>query len=299
MLLIPISVLIATLVTFGSLEKTAQVTAFKSCGISVYRLALPVISVAGLISVSIFVLQDYVLPYANQRQDNLRNLIKGRPIQTFYQPGHNWIFGKDNRLFNYNYFDSKRGLFGELSIYEMNIRENQLVRHLYAQRAQWDRVAWKWHLYDGWDRDLQKESEGYTPFEQLDVALPETPDYFVQEVKESSKMTYIELDQYVRELQQRGFEVDHLKTELYTKVSFPLVSFVMVVLGIPFAFSVGKKGALYGVAIGALIGIVYWGTFGVFGVLGGNGLLSPLLAAWGPNLIFGSGSLFLFLGVKT
>ncbi len=112
-------------------------------------------------------------------------------------------------------------------------------------------------------------------------------------------MTFLELRNYIESLQQGGFEVDHLKTELYNKVSFPVVSFIMSILGIPFAFSIGRKGTLYGVAVGVLLGIVYWGAFGVFGVLGSNGLLSPVLAAWGPNLLFGSGGALLLSGVRT
>jgi len=113
------------------------------------------------------------------------------------------------------------------------------------------------------------------------------------------KMTYLELKDYIEGLQQGGFEVDHLKTELYTKLSFPFVSFIMPILGIPFAFTIGRKGALYGIAAGVLLGIFYWGAFGVFGVLGSNGLLSPLLAAWGPNLVFGAGGALLLSAVRT
>ena len=112
-------------------------------------------------------------------------------------------------------------------------------------------------------------------------------------------MTYLELDQYIRELQLGGFEVDHLRTDLQAKIAFPLVSLIMVILGVPFAISIGKKGALYGVALGVLLGIVYWGAFGIFGVLGSNGLLAPVLAAWGPNLLFGAGSLLLLMIAQT
>ncbi len=112
-------------------------------------------------------------------------------------------------------------------------------------------------------------------------------------------MTYLELKDYIEGLQQGGFEVDHLKTELYTKLSFPFVSLIMPILGIPFAFTIGRKGALYGIAAGVFLGIFYWGAFGVFGVLGSNGLLSPLLAAWGPNLLFGAGGALLFSAVRT
>lgn len=299
MLLVPISVLIATLVTFGVLDKTNQVLALKACGVSVYRIALPVLTVALTVSIFIFVIQEYVLPYANQRQDNLRNIIKGHPVQTYYQVGHSWIFGQENRLYNYNYFDSERDVFAELSIYHLDIAENRLFQHVYARRATWNAANRSWQLYNGWERSFTGDQLEFSTFDEKVSSMNEEPSYFAQEVKESSKMTFLELRNYIESLQQGGFEVDHLKTELYNKVSFPVVSFIMSILGIPFAFSIGRKGTLYGVAVGVLLGIVYWGAFGVFGVLGSNGLLSPVLAAWGPNLLFGSGGVLLLSGVRT
>ena len=129
--------------------------------------------------------------------------------------------------------------------------------------------------------------------------MKEEPAYFEEEVKESSKMTYLELEDYIQDLQHGGFEVDHLRTELYKKLSFPVVSFIMSILGVPFSLTIGRRGALHGIAIGVFLGIVYWGAFGVFGILGTNGLLSPVLAAWGPNILFGAGGFLFLLGVRT
>ncbi|HLV01377.1 MAG TPA: LptF/LptG family permease, partial [Acidobacteriota bacterium] len=92
---------------------------------------------------------------------------------------------------------------------------------------------------------------------------------------------------------------EYLETELYKKLSFPLVTLIMTVLGVPFSLTMGRKGALYGIAAGVLIGIIYWGAFGVFDVLGSSGLLAPSLAAWGPNILFGTGAVLLLSGVKT
>lgn len=296
MLLIPISALIATMVTFGTLEKSNQIVALKSCGVSIYRLVTPVIVVGLLVSGFIFVMQEQILPYANQRQDNLRNIIKGSPVQTS-QPGRHWIFGEDGSLYNYSFFSSKQNLFAEISAFQLNIGSDGIKEYVYANRAVWDRDSQSWRLRDGWVRDFK--SGVFQSFEEERFRFPEKPSYFDEEVRESSKMTYLELKSYVEDLQTGGFEVDYLKTELFKKVSFPLVSVVMVFLGLPFALTIGRKGALYGIAIGIILGIVYWGAFGIFDVLGSNGLLAPELAAWGPNVVFGTGAAFLISGVRS
>ncbi len=112
-------------------------------------------------------------------------------------------------------------------------------------------------------------------------------------------MPYGELKSYIHSLQQSGFDVEELRVELYRKISFPVVSLIMAILGLPFAFSVGRRGALHGLAFSILIGMIYWGAFGVFEVMGASGMLAPVLAAWAPNLLFGTGGLYLLLTVRT
>lgn len=298
-MLVPISLLVATLIALGILERSKQIVAFKSCGISLYRIVAPLLAFSVGLSVCLFILQEYILPYANQKQDSLRHVIQGRPIQTFYQPGKSWIFGEGNRLYHYNYFDSSRGRFAELSILDLEISHSQFIRHIHAERAIWDPESQHWELVHGWVRTFDASTPGLKTFARRELSVPETPNYFHQEVKESNKMTYLELRDYIRDLQTGGFEVDYLTTELYTKLAFPLVSIIMTILGVPFALFIGNKGALYGIAIGVLTGISYWGLFGIFGVLGASGLLSPLLAAWGPNILFGSGGLVLLMSAST
>ena len=297
MLLVPLCILMATLITFGLLDKTGQIVALKACGVSIYRVVASVLVMTLTLSAFLFVLQEYFLPYANQRQDNLRNTIKGRPVQTYYQAGRRWIFGEGDRLYYYNYFDTERNIFAEISIYSLDINSGRFMEHVYAQRADWDGASRAWILSNGWKHDLV--SSDFARFDSRSFSFPEEPSYFTGQVKESSKMTYFELEAYIQYLHQGGFEVDHLKTDLHKKIALPLVSLIMAILGIPFSFTMGRKGALYGIAAGVLIGIFYWGTFGVFGALGVNGLLSPLLAAWAPNLLFAAGGTLLLSTVRT
>jgi len=296
MLLVPISILIATLVTFGSLEKFNQITAFKSCGISVYRIALPVMVLALMVSGFTFVLQEYVLPYANQRQDSLRNSIKGSPAQ-ISQPGRHWIFGEDGRLYNYYLFSFKRRTFVELSVYQLDFKSDEITEMVFAHQAEWDSVRQDWLLRNGWFRDFKNQN--FSAFQAQSFEFSEHPEFFDEEVRDSNKMTFEELRNYIENLQIGGFEVDYLKTELYKKLSFPIVNVIMALLGVPFALTMGRKGRLYGIAAGVLLGIAYWGAFGVFDVLGANGLLAPILAAWGPNVVFGTSATILLTMIRT
>ena len=102
----PMAALVAVMITFGILHKTSQVVALKASGQSIFRLAAPALLASLLLSAFVFVNQDYILPFTNRRQNNLRYLIrKGQePPQTFYQTTNKWIFGTESRIFNYAYF---------------------------------------------------------------------------------------------------------------------------------------------------------------------------------------------------
>jgi LPS export ABC transporter permease LptG len=298
----PLAALVAVMVTFGILQKTSQVVALKASGQSIFRLALPTLVAAVLLSGVVFLNQDYILPFTNRRQNNLRYLIrKGQePPQTFYQTRNEWMFGQDSRIFNYAHFDLKTNSFYRLNVLDLSREPFTIKRRVYARRARWDDEQQKWLLEKGWERRFQGErTVGYEVFDKKYVEMAESPEYFKKDSRGSSSMTVAELQRKIEDLQQSGFDVLDLKIQLQSKIAFPLTCLVMVLVGLPFSFSVGKRGALYGVAMGIAIGLAYWGLIGLFEQMGRYEMLPPMLAAWGPNLLFGAGGLYLFLTSRT
>jgi len=112
-------------------------------------------------------------------------------------------------------------------------------------------------------------------------------------------MTYLELRDYIIYLLKSGYNATDLQVELHKKIAFPLSCLVMAILGVPFSFSTGKKGALFGVGISLAIAMSYWGISGVFEAMGAYGLLIPVLAAWAPNMLFGAAGLVLLFTIRT
>jgi len=298
-LIIPLCILISILVFFGVLEKTSQVTALKACGISIYRMSSPIVVVTVLLSLGVFVLQEFILPYTNQRQDDLLHEIKGHQVQTYYRPEITWIMGSDGTIYHYRYFDYDRNVFADLTIFELNLRQAQLRRRLFAPQADWDAAAREWVLRNGWERDFRQDTSRFDRFQTLTYDPGESPAYFKTELKRSDKMSYGELSDYIQKLRQGGFETLSLEVDLHKKISYPLVNLIMLFIGLPFSFMMGKKGALYGVAVSILTGILFWALFNVFSAIGSHGIIPPLLAAWAPNLFFGFTGFYLVLNLRT
>jgi LPS export ABC transporter permease LptG/LPS export ABC transporter permease LptF len=300
-LMLPLSILVATLVNFGLLAKSNQVTAIKSAGISLYRISVPVLVVAALLSIGMFVFEDSVLPETNQRQNALRNQIKGKPAQTFQRPDRQWIFGESSRIYNYKFFDPDQNVFANLSVFEFDPATFRMTRRIHAARAIWEAPIHNWILENGWSRDISGDRvTDYLPFSvAIFRELTEEPGYFKKEVKPSEQMSAPELRSYIAELRQSGFDVVRLSVQFYRKFSYPLIAFVITLIGIPFSFTMGSKGALTGIALSIGIGIVYWSTSGLFEAMGNLSQLPPAMAAWSPDVLFGLAGTYLLLRIKT
>jgi LPS export ABC transporter permease LptG/LPS export ABC transporter permease LptF len=300
LLVVPMSVLLAILIQFGILEKGSEVTAMKAGGWSLYRIALPIFLLSCLFSAGIYFMQDYILPYANIRQDEMRNLIKGRPARTFARP-RKWIFGERDRIFNYDWFVSNKDLFYGLNVYEVDLAQLAIKRRIYALQASIDGTG-KWVLENGWIRDFAPDRAGFNRISKSNFTFPEQASYFKKDILEpgeSSKLTYLELKEYISYLKQAGYNATELQVALNKKISFPLGCFIMALLGLPFSFSMGKKGAFFGITSAVAIAMSYWGVSSIFEQMGAYGMLSPILSAWAPNILFGSTGLALLFTIRT
>ena len=299
--LAPLATLVATLVTLAVLAKNNEVIAFKASGMSLYRLVLPLTLAGCLIAGGMFLLDDTYLPYANQRQDALRNQIKGRPAQTYFQPARQWIFGENTKIYNYELFDPDQNLFGGLSVFELDPDTFQIRRRVFAERATWVQSENTWALTGGWIRDFKEgKVSQYTPFKVQSLPeISEPPSYFRREVRQSYQMNWRQLGEYIQGLRQAGFDTARLSVQWQKKFAFPLIAAIIVFLGAPFAFLTGTRGAVGGLAVAVGVAIVYWATAALFEAMGSVGQLPPLLAAWSPDAIFGFLGVYFFLKMPT
>jgi LPS export ABC transporter permease LptF/LPS export ABC transporter permease LptG len=300
--LAPLATLVATLVSLAVLAKNNEVIALKASGISLYRLVLPLLLAGLLVSGGLFLLDDTFLPYANQRQDALRNEIKGRPAQTYFEPARQWIFGENAKIYNYELYDSDRQLFGGLNVFELDPATFQIRRRVFATRASWEPTQSLWVLTGGWVRDFGSDGrvERYEPFKLTTLPeLTEPPGYFRREVRQSFQMNWRQLGEYIASLSHAGFDTARLSVQWHKKFAFPLIAVIIVFLGAPFAFLVGTRGAVGGLAVAVAIGVVYWSAAALFEAMGSAGQLPPLLAAWAPDAIFGFLGVYFFLKMPT
>ena len=300
--LAPIVVLVTTLITFSLLSRSNEVTAWKALGVSLYRLAVPAIAAAVLVVVGAAWLQAEVLPASNGRVAQLKDVIRARETpRTYRRADRQWLFGQGRYVYNYLRYDPATKSLQRLQVFEFD-EAHGLVGRLFAQRATYDETSGRWIFEDGWARrfDGGREVTEYIRFEgRRLVDYPETPDYFDSEIKAPEQMNYGDLEDYIRELERSGQAVPELEVQLHSKVSYPMISLVMALVALPFAFRLGRQGALYGIGLSVVLGFLFFLVYAFFSTLGETGALPAPVAVWSPNVIFSMLAVYLFLGVRT
>jgi LPS export ABC transporter permease LptG len=299
---LPISVLVSTLVTFGIFSKNNEVTAFKSGGMSLYRAALPIVGIAVVISILAYLQLDYVLPYSNQRVEEERNKIKAkRNIHAISTPHQQrlWFLGKGRYIINFLAYNRDEKELSQVQVFELHPTKFRLTRRVYADHARWDGVGWAFS--NGWMRSFgDNGSSTYSPITTpIRLFYSERPEDFATEARAPDQMTFAQLRRYIETIRKSGYAAEELTVKLYTKTSWPFISLVMALIALPFAFRIGKRGALYGVGVGLILGIVYWMVFAVFTKFGEVGNLPAVLSAWSANVLFAIAAIYMFLNVET
>lgn len=298
----PVSALVAVLVTFGVLAKNNEITAFKACGVSLHRLALPVFVASLALSGALFVFDYGIVTRANIIQDALRDKIKGRPAQTYLSPDRKWIHGTGKRIFYYRFFEPDQGILGGVSVYEYETGPMRLRRHIYAESARWEPRLNTWVFQNGWSRDVREGEDQYRNFQgetATFAGIEEDPAYFRKEVRTYKQMDYAQLRDYIAELRQSGFNTVPLQVQFHKKFAAPLFVFIMALLAAPFAFLTGSRGAMMGVGVSFGVAIAYFVANSLFEQLGNAGQLPPEMAAWSPNAAFTLVGAYLLTRLRT
>jgi LPS export ABC transporter permease LptG len=307
---IPMGVLVSTLVTIGVMTKNSELVVMRACGISLYRTAAPLLLFAAIASVALFTMQEAVLTRANREADRLERIIRRWPPATTAL-NRRWVIGRQNEIYHYDLFDPDANRFLNLWVYRLDadawgLQSITHAREVAPPAAPKRPAHGGWVARDGWTREIalpdkpaaRKAAVHYTRFDRASLAI-EPPAYFKTDEPIAELMTFTQLREYIERLRASGANVVPQMVALQRKIAFPFVTIVMTVLAVPFAVTTGRRGAMYGVGIGIVLAITYWIAMSVSGALGAGGVMSPMLAAWAPNILFGSAAAYLVLTVRT
>jgi LPS export ABC transporter permease LptF/LPS export ABC transporter permease LptG len=294
----PVIVLISTIFLFLALSRQHELTALQAAGVSLYRVSLPVLLLGFGLSLASVAFQETVLPVLNTKGEEVdRVKIRGELPRHLQRRTQIWYRSSDSRFFRLELLDPMGQQMDGVMILEID-RNYRLLNRLDAGRVRWTRQGWEFER--GFFRELGPDNSVETvPFTLTSLELPESIEDFTRTQQPPETLSFRELRAYVIKLQESGHQVGKYLVQLYSKLSFPLIHVIMVLVAIPFALQWPRGGRVIGIALAIAIAMGYWLVSSLALSFAKADLLPPLLAAWTPNIVFAGLGVSLFLRART
>jgi lipopolysaccharide export system permease protein len=294
MLMIPVALLLSALFVTGRLSNQNELAAIKSSGMSIYRLLVPFLVIAVLVTGFTVYLTGWLVPMSNRTKYAYERKYLHRNIQSVERT--NIIFQDSRtRIVYVGFYDIETKRANAVSIQDFaDTNSTVLLHRLDAQTMQWEgdsdalnpEAQGRWILHSGTERDFEKAYQGIEFFTRHDVGrLTITPSDIEKKQRKPEEMSYTELREFIDNQERAGQNVARWLVDYYSKMSFPCACLVVVLFGVPFSAN-RRRGVAVEFGISVAVTFIYLAFMKASQVFGYNGDLNPLLTAWLANGVF-------------
>ncbi len=283
----PQSILIATVITLATLSRNNEFTAMKACGIGVTGLTLPIISFSFFLSVGLVVCNEFLTPVTSQKMNYLFN-VKVQGWAGKYKQMHDrlWIRSGNGSIWNIDYYDPAKTLMKGVSLYTFDPHRPDIRHRIDAESAVWN--GQQWEFFNGYIRFFKSDGVDSTQyFERKAIPSLEKPADFKRLQKRPEEMSVRYMYQAIQKQDKEGLDSTRTWVDLNQKLSYPFISVVLALIGIPLSIRSSRKGGLlFCVWVSLVTGFIFSFFYALGISFGYKGVFSPVLAAWGPCLLF-------------
>jgi len=290
----PIAALLGAVFTVHWMTTHREIVAAKAGGISFHRLVAPML-IAGILLTGVALALTEVVPRTNKISAQiLRSEAPGRSWRSdFVYRSEEGISWQVNRL------TASDGRMTDVVI-ERPVTDDRNGLHLIAEGARFQAED-GWLLAQGFMRTLSGDSSETTiEFDRLMMAdLVERPEELLEVPPEPDEMTYAEINHMAAIIQRTGGNANELLVKREQKISIPVTTLIIILFGTPLATTSKRGGAAFGIGLSLATVLLFMMLLRVSGALGEAGAVSPLAAAWIPNMVFALTGLILMIRVRT
>lgn len=297
--LMPVACLLATLFTLATLNRSNEMTALFSMGMSLLRISTPILAAVAVLSLVVFGVGDQVLPRLLQKRNYVEYVeIKRRPgLYSTVKTNKIW-FRTENVLFNIKTLnpETRRAQGITLYYFDPNWQLTQLIT-----AGEVEMKGNLWELKNGLVTLFAEESSFPLTRSFVDKTITMNEDLKdIQSTASSSEtMSLKELSRFIERNKEAGLDTLGYEVDYHAKFGFALASLVMSLVGVPFSVGRSRSGGLF-VNLGVCLGLafLYWVAYSSGLTLGVHGVLPPVVAAWGPNILTMGLAFFLLKRLK-
>ncbi len=282
----PMFVLLACLFSVALLARKNEIMAMKAAGLSLYRIAAPLLIVGLLLSVGHFYYNEYIYPPANQKRVEMKEFdIRKRSKLTFQKVDNIYRQVRPGYFYTIGTFDITRQEGRNVKIYRT---EENRVREIVAA----DKLVYNlkdWVAVDGVRRSFAVDGmeRSFQQFDSLVITdIQETPEQFARRLGKPEDASLDELKEYIDLMKRTGGPYHRELIDLRMKYAYPLASFVVILIAVPFASSPKRGSIAVSFSAGILIALVYFVTFKIMHSAGYNERVPDFVAVWGINTVF-------------
>lgn len=287
----PMAALLSTIYVLSNLNKHNEITAMRASGISLWRIMAPILIIGVITSITIFIVNDKIIPVSSKvsnvirREELEKEKQKTRATKVIENVA---LYGAGNRLIFARNYDTDKKTLGDIIIHEHDASQN-LISKITASSGEWTDEGWKFYKVIMYKIDNAGRILGKPLFfnERL-IPLKEKPGDFANMEWRADYMSYRQLKNYIKNFKGAGSKIiKSLLVDLHYKISFSLISLIIILIGAPFALITTRGGVLVGIGMSIAIGLLYYAVIAISLAFGKAGLLPPIVAAWLGNVVFG------------
>ncbi|MFA6472477.1 MAG: LptF/LptG family permease [Candidatus Latescibacterota bacterium] len=306
-LTLPLSMLLATTFSLGRLVGDNEITAMKAAGISLYRIFLPIYIFALFMSLAGMVMAEAVVPWTNIQRQDVRDVINARRMgnKTFtyhlsFSKTHEldrddvFLINRDGRIIHSATYHSQTKT--AQNVFIINTTESVMnsdtgtAYKMIASRIDADSLVYSqgnWTLYQAVERIFTDDGVKMTHYSSLPAPfITRKPSDFAKIDLKPESMDYFELRNFIKGVKEKGGNASQWLIDLYLKIAFPFVTFVIVFFGAPLAAGSVKRGKTAAFGIALIISFMFYTCINILQVLGRTGTMDPIIAAWLSNILF-------------
>lgn len=286
----PLFTFIAVIMFTSQLADKSEIIAMLASGMSFRRLMLPYLISAALIAGVTFILNGYIIPPANITRIDFQNTyIKNKKtdyasnVQLEVEPGIIAYFDRyDDKGRQGHRFDLKR------------FEGKKLVSKLTAKKIKYDSL-YQWTIEDYMIRDFDGMKETITSGTRKDTTIRVVPSDFLISPTDSEIMTSPELRVYIDRQKKRGIaNIQPFEIEYHKRYAAVMAAFILTIIGASLSSRKIKGGMGLNIGIGLGLSFSYILFTTITATFAINGYVSPMIAAWIPNILYTFIAIFLY-----
>jgi lipopolysaccharide export system permease protein len=293
----PLAILMATLLTLGGLSRTSEITAMRGCGISLPRIAAPILTISFIASLATLFADEVLTPASYTRMQYIQQvLIEKKSPNTFFRQQNIW-YRDESSIMEAKLFVPDTMTLKGITLWQMG-NGMQPVRRIEAALGTYGDD--RWLLKDVVMRVFTNGNVVRTDkMDEFPVPLGLRIDDLKKLEKGTDNMGILALQSYCDKLQRGGYDPTRYLAQMHSRISLPFASLIMAFLGIPFALRGGRSsGIALGIAVSLAIGFSYFIINSMLLSFGQAGALPPVISAWAANCIFAALGVWLAMTIN-